>query len=123
MTDDQNLRDNLATDTNGLSHGVGELIWGCVDDLAKDLVGVSSIVTDCLSGLGQVVIEGNGIWLSIVDCLDGGERSAVILDELGQAVHQLAAVNTGQLAPRRAIQSSASRLDSLIDVLGGSCVN
>lgn len=96
---DRDLRDNLATYTNGLPYGVRELIRGCIDNLAKDLVGVSSIVTDCLSGLGQVVIEGNRIRLSIVDGLDGGERGAVVLDELGQAVHQLSAVNAGHIAP------------------------
>lgn len=117
------LRDNLTTDTNGLPHSVGKLVHSCIDDLAKHLIGISAVVTDCLGGLGEVVIEGNGIRLSIIDCFDSGERGTVVLDELGQAVHQLAAVNAGQVAPTWVIQSSASCLDGFVDILGGSCVD
>jgi hypothetical protein len=119
----KDLRDNLTTDTHGLAHSVSELVGGSANDLTKDLVRISTVVSDGLGGLSQIIVAGNGVGLSVVAGLNGSQCLTVVLDELSKLVHQLAAIASGQITPAGVVKSGARSFDSGVDILCGSSVD
>lgn len=117
------LRDDLTADTDWLAHSVGKLVWGCTDNLSKDLVGISAVVADGFGSLSQVIVARNGIRLSVITGLDRREGLAVIFDELRQAIHQLTALNTREISPGWIVECGACSLNSGVNILLGSRVN
>lgn len=120
-----------------------------VDCLAKGLVGPTAVVADGGEGLGEIFFEGDMVWFTcvmlvgeertkntarysgdqnraaflvhtIIPCIDTREQVLVLLDEIGQSGHQLAALCRGHQLPRWMHQGLLGGLDGAIRVFGAS---
>ena len=65
---------------------------------------------------GHVHRAGEGDRLAVVERLELGELAGVLVDEVGELVHQLLAPGRGHLAPRP-FERRLRRLDRTVDVL------
>lgn len=108
-------------DTYRLGAGVVEHVGGDVNGLAVNLVGPSTVVADARNN-GTNIATGHGDGLSVVERLDGGEEVDVLLSNIGELEHQLAALVCAGLAPCR-VESLAGGGDSQVDILLGSLVD
>ncbi len=75
-----------------------EHVGGDVGGLAGDLVSPTGVVADA-SDNGANITPGHGDGLAVVEGLDGGEEVGVLLDNVGELVHESAAVLGGGLLP------------------------
>lgn len=111
--------DDLADDADGLVAGVDELRLSGLDGLALDLVRPAGVVAEAGDdGLDVGLCPEEG--LAVVEGLDGGKRVDVVLDELGEAGEELAALRTGHGEPVDGLEGVVCSLNCGVDVLGGT---
>ena len=89
---------DLADDADRLAQRVGEVIAADRDRLAVDLVGPAGVVAQAVDHRGQVALR-LGDRLAVVERLELGQLVDVLLDQVGQLVHEPAAVGGVHLAP------------------------
>ena len=114
-------RDNLAADANGLLADVVEGVRGGVDGLALNLVGPTAVVAQAAGAHADVDL-GHVDGLAVVERLDGGEEVEVLLEQLREAVQQLAAV-LRRLLPPGALEGLAGGGDGDVDILLGGLLD
>lgn len=91
--------DNLGADTNRLAQGIGKLGPCGRDSLAVELVGPAGVVAEAVDDLFEILVDRDGVRLAVVPGLNGGEDVLVLLYQVGQLVHEDAAVTAGQVTP------------------------
>ena len=111
--------DDLADDADGLAHRVGQEIIGHRpgNGRAGHLGGPAAHVAEHVRGQGHVGDAGDGDGLAVVDRLELGEFLQILVDQLGQLPHQLAALGAGHARPRTFVEGAARRRDGTVDVL------
>jgi hypothetical protein len=85
-----------------------------------DLVGPASVVAEAVDHEWQVDVAALGDRLAVVEGLELGQLVLVLLDQVGEPVHQLAAIAGVHLAPGAivVVERLARGLDRQVDVLG-----
>ena len=91
--------DDLPSDADRLSLGVAEVVAADGDDLALDLVGPAGVIAEAVDHERQVDVAALGDWLAVVKGLELGQLVDVLLDQVGEPVHQAAAIAGIHLAP------------------------
>src|SRR5260370_5596252 len=108
-------------DGNGdwLVLGVGEI--GAVDGngLALILIGPTSVITIAGDGERQVRRAGDMIGLAVVERLELRKFVGILLNEVRQLVHKIAALRGRELfAPSPGLEGGAGGADGLVDIGG-----
>lgn len=60
---------------------------------------------------------------TVVPGFNGGQRLLVLLNQIGQLVHQIATVRRRQVFPGRILECLASSLDGKVDILRTSSID
>lgn len=94
---------------------VGEGVWVCVDHLAFNLVGPTTIISNDTSDRSDISSR-HCDGLSIVERFNGGQEILVLLNQVGQLDEVLASLLWCRLLPC-ALESLARRCYSNVDIL------
>lgn len=92
-------RDDLAADTNGLLQCVSKFGRADVNDLAKVLVGVASVVLEGTDDLLDIFVPRNAVWLAVVNSLNSSQDLAISIDEIGELGHKETALSARETFP------------------------
>ena len=115
-------QEDAAGRTYGLLADVVEAVGCCVDDLALNLVGPSSVVPQATSGGGNIDVLGHAEGLAVVESLDSGEKVGILEEQVGELAKKLSAV-LGCLLPPGPVEGLAGRLDGDVNILLGGLLN
>lgn len=110
---------DLAADSNGLLQGIGELLRRCGNRLSMDLVCPSRVVSYGADDLAEILVQRNTVWLSIVPCFQRGKRLFILLQQVGELVHQSTPIGSWKIAPGGVIEGGSGSFDGLVDVVRG----
>jgi hypothetical protein len=102
--------------TYGLLADVVECVGCCVDNLALNLVGPTSVVPQTSSSSCYINILGHAEGLAVVEGLDSGEKVGILEEQVGKLDKKLAAV-LGCLLPPGPVEGLAGRLDGNVNIL------
>lgn len=91
--------DDLSTNTNWLLDGICKLGGTDIDDLAVDLIGVAGVVLEDRDDIGNILVQGDLVWLSVVPGLDCRQGLGVLLNQVGKLEHEVAAVGWCEIPP------------------------
>jgi len=105
----------LTANTNGFLSCVCEGIRVGIDNLALDLVGPASVVSQAASN-GTNISLGHAKSLAVIERLNSSEEIEVPLDQIGELDQQLASVFWCLLSPR-SLECLAGRSYGNIDIL------
>ena len=83
-----------------------------------DLVGPAGVVAEAVDHQRQVAVAALADRLAVVERLELGQLVDVLLDQVGELVHQPAAVAGVHLAPGAGVERLARGLDGQVDVGG-----
>jgi hypothetical protein len=108
--------------TNRLLADVVEAVGCCVDDLALNLVGPSSVVPQATSSGGNIDVLGHAEGLAVVESLDGSNEVGILLEQIGKLVKQLSPVLWCLLSPW-AVEGFAGGSNSDVNILLGGLLN
>lgn len=86
------IRNDLPTNSNGLSECIRKFVGSRVDNLSKCLIGPTSVVAQSLNDFGQILVAGDGEWFAVIPCFDCGEEDTVLFDDVGEFVQKFAAI-------------------------------
>jgi len=100
---------NLAGNADWLVLRVSEIraIYG--NGLALILIGPAGVIAIAGDGERQVSGAGDMIGLAVVEGLELGEFVGIFLDEIGELVHEIAALRCGELLTPRACFECGAR--------------
>ena len=106
----------MADYADGLVLGVAEV--GAVDGngLALNFVGPAGVVAIAGDGERKVGGLGDVIGLAVVEGFELRELIGVLFDEVGELVHEIAALGGGHFSPGAFFESGASGADGFVDV-------
>jgi len=107
---------DLTADTNRLLADVVECVGCCVDDLALDLIGPTSVVPQTSSGSRYIDVLGHAEGLAVVEGLDSSEKVGILEEQVGKLDKKLSAV-LGCLLPPWPVESLAGRLNGDVNIL------
>lgn len=110
------LGDFRGGETYGLLADVVEGIGGGVNNLALDLVGPTTIVSQATSASSDIDVLGHVVGLAVVQSLNSSQEFSILLEELSKLDKELATVLWG-LFPPWSIESFAGGSNSDVDVL------
>src|SRR5208337_1416329 len=112
--------DDLPSDADRLLLGVAEVVAPDGDDLALDLVGPAGVIAEAVDHERQVDVAALGDWLAVVKGLELGQLVDVLLGQVGEPVHQAAAIAGVHLAPGAlaVVERLPRGLDREVDVGG-----
>ena len=102
--------------TYGLLADVVECVGCCVDNLALNLVGPTSVVPQTSSSSRYIDVLGHAEGLAVVESLDSGEKVGILEEQVGELAKKLSAV-LGCLLPPGPVEGLAGRLDGDVDIL------
>ena len=102
--------------TYGLLADVVECVGCCVDNLALNLVGPTSVVPQTSSSSSYIDVLGHGEGLAVVEGLDSGEKIGILEEQVGKLDKKLSAV-LGCLLPPGPVEGLAGRLDGDVNIL------
>ncbi|KAI6776233.1 hypothetical protein HG530_000178 [Fusarium avenaceum] len=108
--------DDLTADSQRLLEDICKLSGRCLDCLAGDLVGGSSVVAEDIVRLIEVASKSSAEGLDVN--VDGGDELTVAINKIGDFVEKVTAFISSQLRPL-ALKGLASSLNSLVDVVCG----
>lgn len=91
--------DDLTANTNGLLQRVCKLARADIEDLTKILVGKAGVVSQDGDDLLDVLGQGCGIGLAVVQALNGGKDFSILVDEVRELGHETTALGAGQALP------------------------
>ena len=106
------------TTPTGSCLGVAEVVAADRDGLAVDLVGPAGVVAEAVDHQRQVGVAALADRLAVVERLQLGQLVDVLLDQVGELVHQAAAVAGVHLAPGAGVERLAGGLDRQVDIGG-----
>lgn len=115
-------RNDLAADTHWLSNGISKLRWSSINDLAMDLIRITTIVFQNRNHLSNIA-QGVIVCLAIVPGLDRGEEFGILRAEVREYHHHVAAVGGGHVAPGGVFECFAGSGDGCVDIFGGGSVD
>ena len=108
--------------TYGLLADVVECVGCCVDNLALNLVGPTSVVPQTPSSSCYIDVLGHAESLAVVEGLDSGEKVGILEEQVGKLDKKLSAV-LGCLLPPGPVEGLAGRLDSDVNILLASLLD
>jgi len=94
------------------------MVGCCVDNLALNLVGPTSVVPQATSGSGYINVLGHVEGLAVVESLDCGKQVGVLHEQVGELDEKLSTV-LGCLLPPGTVECLAGSLNGDVDILLG----
>jgi hypothetical protein len=94
-----------------------------IDHLAMYLVCVAPIVAKRAKNLCNIFGEGDGVRLSIVPCLDGGQNFSILLNQRGELEHKITAICRREVSPRRILEGGPGCFYCGVDIVLRRSVN
>ncbi len=107
---------DLSDHAHGLAPGISVKLGGKRDGVAFNLGGPARHVAEQIDSQGNVGHAGDGQRLAVVQALQLRELLQMLLDQVGELPDQAAAIGSGHLRPRAAVESLARCLHGAIDV-------
>jgi len=115
--------DNLTGNTDWLMLGVAKLLVGGLDDLALNLVGPTTVVSEDGGRLGDIEALGSRERLTVVESLDTGKDVQISLDELGDLGENSSSLEPWGVVAPDSVECLSGNLDGDIDISGESLWN
>lgn len=108
--------DDLADDADGFFAGVAEVVAANGDGLAVDFVGVAGVVAEAVDREREIGSFAVADGFAVVERFEGGELGGFLFDEIGEFVHEAAAVAGVHSGPFAAIELLAGGFDGEVNI-------